>query len=82
MAQYEPFTNSPEQRKRIKRVIQNAWNAIAYDVECRNLGEQVEVTLDADYTHAYGRDHEADHWLKECMSYEEQDKIGFEAFGR
>lgn len=75
---YDDLTD--EQLKALVRGIHNTWHVISADVTCRNIEEQIEVTLDADYLVMYG------HLTKELLatfdslSFEEQDKVARYAF--
>ena len=72
-----------EQRNRIKTLIRNTWNVIAADCPPLSRDETIECVLDADYTNAYGRDKEADKWLKDGgLTMEEQDELAMEALFR
>ena len=74
---------SNDQQKRIKTLIRRTWNVISMDYITNNADETVEVVLDADYTTVYGEDKEADAWLRDDLSFEEQDAIAMTAlFGR
>lgn len=71
---------SQDQRNRVKSLIRRTWNVISADYNPRSKEEAIECVLDADYTKAYGRDDEADAWLKDGdLTMEEQDELAMEA---
>ena len=72
-----------EQEQQVMTMIRRTWNVIAADYdhpEDKDL--VVECVLDADYTTVYGQDKEADAWLRDQLTYEEQDAIAMKALFR
>lgn len=72
-----------EQENRIMSLIRNTWSVISADYPGGTREEIVECVLDADYTRVYGRDKEADKWLKDGdLTMEEQDDLAMRALFR